>query len=1108
MNKTGVALAFVLLIGSLSAANWTDDGHGGVYWTENGYTIRAYPATSNELINHYQYVNFTSTNPASIMTNLSFVFDQKPLSGDVLLWQNKSHQVQVPHTTRMNSTYQINGVASYTASTLPCQIGDAQNIYNYNVSYNTTSIIACFDNYTNVSNNYTITYSYNGTTYTTETQYWMDWGTILNSFTYTNISGHHIYTINDVPFNGTTNYQTKFLYSFPASSSGKFDIYAHRGSPAEVIAYPSLIYVQLDPWWNSTWGHLIPFDINTTVASSLTNFPAMVNINTSNSTLWNTTTCTNVRFLDSTNTSTLNYDLDSNSSIFCGNATNNATFWVSGNYTGGALTRIYAYLGNVNATSGENKASTWGDYESVWHFSEASGNYTSATASQHNMTEQGTITRTSTNCPFGSCFSSAAAGYLTDTIYAALNSPADITMSCYANITGLNSAGSGTHPLLSNKATMDNWLLYDNSAAFKAAMYSTNSHLQSAALMSLNMTYMLSGRITGNVGTVFINGSNVTSPATFTYGNANGNCYHIGANAGPACTNANERFRGTIDECRISFVNRTNDWITAEYAQFATIGAQESAPLPTSPPLYIKTEIVSYNGTNITYNFTGIVINNGTTTITNTNVSLWANNTLLTSIIANITTGQIYTISTNWAVARPTLDNNFTASVNTSNTSSWASGNNTAFMILPIDPPSAINLMSNGGKNRCRTPQDVGYWDGRDWNINASWNCNYTNLNLTSTTETTTTKGTYASFLYDNDFTDANNASDGSYATKAIYASFASNSTYWNYTNLANSTNQTTWQTKHGNQSETNTTLPALCANQTTIQLKITANNSNSTATTTNNTGYKASGTITNSSLITRTSTVSWLTPSNATNSDDLRSFTSATISKLTTPGLYASNFNFNIPAGATITGITVIIERQSTDNKNRALDDIVSLVKNGALAGSNYKNATKWDVAATAVDENVTYGTGTTDLWGTTWTVADMNNASTGVILSVNSSGAIIPAVDMMQMRVYYNTTTTDTNYSQTSKFCYDGSAWQPLGTNSTATNNLSASDIYEQDVFFNSATASGNFAGAGIKFVDSGTTTFSNSTITAHWFNRLAGDLGTAAIFIFKAASQLWIR
>ena len=360
-----------ILTTGAGANNWTDDGHGGVYWTENNYTISAFPKTNRELINHYQYINFTSTNPANILTNLSFVFDQKPLSGDVLLWQNKSHQVQVPHTTRMNATYQINGVVNYTASVLPCQIGDAQNIFNYNVSYasnnSTSSIIACFDSYTNISNNYTLTYSYNGTTYTNETQYWMDWGSIIGNFDYTNITTdkewrnvshqvphvvrenytaqingvtsyvlsespcqigdvqnalkynvsfsqgnnsssliacfnsytnisdnytlfyqanqtvyeqewwyewvsitpiiHHIYTINNVPFNGSTNYQTKFLYSFPVTniggkfgSSGKFDIYAHTLSPRDVINGSATVYVQLDPWWNASYTNRFPIN--------------------------------------------------------------------------------------------------------------------------------------------------------------------------------------------------------------------------------------------------------------------------------------------------------------------------------------------------------------------------------------------------------------------------------------------------------------------------------------------------------------------------------------------------------------------------------------------------------------------------------------------------------------------------------------------------------------------------------------------------------------------------------------------------------------------------------------------------------------------------------
>jgi hypothetical protein len=187
----------ILLLASFSFAadNWTHDGQGGVYWTNNGYKISAYPATSYEMTNHYQYVNFSSTNPANIMANLSFVFDQQPLSGDVLLWQNTSYIASVPVTTRTYGQYTIVGVTGFTASTAPCAIGDNQNAFKYNVTYSPPvngSGVACFNNYTQNGNDYTIFYSYDLITQINQTKYRMDWGSILNMFTYTNTSNHAV----------------------------------------------------------------------------------------------------------------------------------------------------------------------------------------------------------------------------------------------------------------------------------------------------------------------------------------------------------------------------------------------------------------------------------------------------------------------------------------------------------------------------------------------------------------------------------------------------------------------------------------------------------------------------------------------------------------------------------------------------------------------------------------------------------------------------------------------------------------------------------------------------------------------------------------------------
>jgi hypothetical protein len=238
MNYKILAMVFILFGGSLFAATseWTMDGNGGVYWQQNGYKISAYPATSYSNDMHTQFVNFSSTNQYPITTNLSFVFDAQPIEGGIYLRTNT--------ITRENATIKINNVSSYTATTAPCSFGDAQDISKFNVSYlyfgTQLSTIACFDSYTNTSNNYTLTYSYNKTT---------EWTPILESFSYEQIGTHSVYTIDNVQFTQGVNYQSMFQYRMPTGAAGKFDIYAHSGSPSQVVAGTAITYVALDPWY-------------------------------------------------------------------------------------------------------------------------------------------------------------------------------------------------------------------------------------------------------------------------------------------------------------------------------------------------------------------------------------------------------------------------------------------------------------------------------------------------------------------------------------------------------------------------------------------------------------------------------------------------------------------------------------------------------------------------------------------------------------------------------------------------------------------------------------------------------------------------------------------
>ncbi len=52
-------------------------------------------------------------------------------------------------------------------------------------------------------------------------------------------------------------------------------------------------------------------------------------------------------------------------------------------------------------------------------------------------------------------------------------------------------------------------------------------------------------------------------------------------------------------------------------------------------------------------------------------------------------------------------------------------------------------------------------------------------------------------------------------------------------------------------------------------------------------------------------------------------------------------------------------------------------------------------------------------------------------------------------------------TNYSQSSQQCWNGTAWIGVGTASNATNNFNASDIYEQNLYFNTSNTTGTFNG-----------------------------------------------
>lgn len=121
---------------------------------------------------------------------------------------------------------------------------------------------------------------------------------------------------------------------------------------------------------------------------------------------------------------------------------------------------------------------------------------------------------------------------------------------------------------------------------------------------------------------------------------------------------------------------------------------------------------------------------------------------------------------------------------------------------------------------------------------------------------------------------------------------------------------------------------------------------------------------------------------------------------------LQATNFGFSIDGAAAIVGIEVGFGRYSSDN-TLPIDDLVRLVWNGAMEGTNQSLGAAWPIA----DATSTFG-GATNLMGfTTTTPAIVNDNTFGVTvaaLGVSNNSQV--DIDFLRMIIYYSIGTAPT--------------------------------------------------------------------------------------------------
>lgn len=120
-----------------------------------------------------------------------------------------------------------------------------------------------------------------------------------------------------------------------------------------------------------------------------------------------------------------------------------------------------------------------------------------------------------------------------------------------------------------------------------------------------------------------------------------------------------------------------------------------------------------------------------------------------------------------------------------------------------------------------------------------------------------------------------------------------------------------------------------------------------------------------------------WTTPNNIASSGGQ---TYSVITKGSfSDNLFATNFNFSIPSGATILGISASLPVRSTGGAADVLDNGIFLLKAGVATGSDHSGGLNWT-------GTLNYG-GSTDLWNAAWLPADINAVNFGISVAASNS-------------------------------------------------------------------------------------------------------------------------
>jgi hypothetical protein len=165
-------------------------------------------------------------------------------------------------------------------------------------------------------------------------------------------------------------------------------------------------------------------------------------------------------------------------------------------------------------------------------------------------------------------------------------------------------------------------------------------------------------------------------------------------------------------------------------------------------------------------------------------------------------------------------------------------------------------------------------------------------------------------------------------------------------------------------------------------------------------TGWVSPGTVVNDSSV---GTDAWSNPDNAKTSNNSRAEFLSSFPPGTSYYLKATNFGLSVPAGATIDGIEVQVEKLAELADDVSEENVKLIDELGTAVGDNKAKGGYWSTS----EGYVTYG-GSSDLWSNTWSETDVNDSDFGV--AINVTAEYTAYIDHIQIKVYYTESGTPT--------------------------------------------------------------------------------------------------